>query len=177
MRPQYSILKPLMAVQVTILSIMLAALACTSKDTLFIHLTDTPTPTITPTPLSQETRYKIGDKLFLVSATFVIDLSEKPAPVGEGVFSSGNCSPNQEVTIEDVSKNTTDPKDTSLYYRVSCSGTGWVPEYIMTRLEQFASAMVKSKDGKGALVYTEPSVKSKPASDTPCPDGTKVSID
>ena len=165
-----------MALEISILSLMLAALACTSNDTLFIHLTETLTPTVTTTPLTQLTKFKIGEKVNIVSVAIIVDLAEEAGPMGGSMFSSGSCSPNQEVTIEDVSKNTTDPKDPELYYKIACSGSGWVPEYILTHLTQYGTATVASADGKGAMLYSDPDFKSKPVAEKACPDGAKVDI-
>lgn len=73
--------RTLIALPMVLVSLFMAMLACTSNDTLFIHLTDTPAPSITPTPLTQETRFKIGDKttVVLVSDFASMHLASFPA--------------------------------------------------------------------------------------------------
>src|SRR5512139_2414070 len=44
--------RALLALSAIMLLSALATLACTANDTLFIHLAETPAPTITPTPLA-----------------------------------------------------------------------------------------------------------------------------
>src|SRR3954454_17124075 len=103
-----------------ILSLVLAALACTSNDTLFIHLTATPKPTIQPTALSSKTRYKKGDELYAVEAQRVINLSGQPT--GKVGVEGGmlTCFRNTQVTVVDTSKSVTDPKDSVIYYLIDC---------------------------------------------------------
>jgi hypothetical protein len=159
------------------LSLLLAMLACTSNDTLFIHFTPTPVPSVTPTPLTSGTRFKIKDKVFIVSATFQIQMASDPEMPSSQVASLSTCFPNTQVQILDVSKNRRDPGDTGTYYNVQCGASGgWVPEFWLTLLDPAGSAVVKSTDGKGATLYSNPDVKSAPASTTPCADGTTVSI-
>jgi hypothetical protein len=160
-----------------LLGLILATLACTSNDTLFIHLTETPVPTVTPTPLAIETRFKIHDKATIVSATFQITMYRRPGPPSFAEAASAPCFPNTRVDILNVSRNVDDPKDPVIYYDVQCaSATGWVPEYWLTPLNPNGSAVVKSADGKGAVLYSNPDVTSEPASPTPCADGTTLSI-
>ncbi len=162
---------------VGLLSLILAMLACTSNDTVFIHLTLTPVPSITPTALTAETRFKIKDKVFIVSSAFQIMMATVPEMPSSQVASLSTCFPNTQVEILDVSRNRADPKDAGLYYNVQCgASSGWVPEFWLTTLDPAGSAVVKSKDGKGAMLYTDPNAASKPASTTPCPDGTTVQI-
>jgi hypothetical protein len=157
-------------------SLILAALACTSNDTLFIRLTETPVPTVTPTPLASDTRFKINDNVTIVGSAFQIMMATRPGPVESAVASLATCFADTQVQILDVSKNAEDSNDPGLYYSVQCgASSGWVPEYWLTPLEASGSAVVKSKDGKGATLYTNPDVASEPAS-AACPDGTTVAI-
>jgi hypothetical protein len=152
-------------------------LACTSNDTLIIHLTPTPVPTIMPTALAAETRFKIKDKAYVVSSTIQVLLTKEPGPLESQPGATTICFPNTQVEISDVSKNRTDPKDLTIYYKVSCAASdGWVPEYWMTSLDPTGSAVVKSKDGKGAKVYSDANTKADLASPNPCADGTTVAI-
>jgi hypothetical protein len=158
-------------------SLILAILACTSNDTLFIHLTATPVPTITPTPLAAETRFKIKDKAYVISSTIQVLLTAEPGTLESQPGATTICFPNTQVEVTDVSKNRNDPKDLTIYYKVSCAASdGWVPEYWMTPLDPTGSAVVKSKDGKGAKVYSDASASAELASPTPCADGTTVAI-
>jgi hypothetical protein len=158
-------------------SLIMAMLACTSNDTLFIKFTPTPVPSITPTPLTSETRFKIKDKVFIVSATFQIMMATEPEIPSSQVAALATCFPNTQVQILDISKNRKDPNDSSLYYSVQCgASSGWVPEFWLTFLDPAGTAIVKSKDGSGAKLYTNPDVNSKLASETACANGTTVQI-
>ncbi|GEM_PF-3727774 len=160
-----------------LLTLILAALACTSNDTLFIKLTATPVPSPTPTPLSIQTRFKVKDKPYVVGWTFQIMMANRPTMPSSQAAALATCFQNTQVEVLDVSRNVDDPKDTTLYYNIQCAAsTGWVPEYWLTMLNPTGEAIVKSKDGKGAVLYSEPNTSSKPASETPCADGTKVPI-
>jgi hypothetical protein len=161
----------------SLISLILAILACTSSDTLFIQLTPTPVPTITPTPLAATTRFKIKDKAYVVSSTIQVLLTAEPAPLEGQPGATQICFPNTLVEVSDVSKNRNDPKDTTIYYKVQCaSSDGWVPEFWMTPLDPAGSAIVKSKDGKGAKVYSDATTSAELASPNPCADGTTVVI-
>ncbi|MEP7285564.1 MAG: hypothetical protein ABI947_07330 [Chloroflexota bacterium] len=160
--------------------LLFAMLACTSNDTLFIHLTATPVPTPVPTPLSIETRFKKGQLVYAVSNRRVIQLNDAPGQKNfstTGVLTS--CFRNTQVTVLDVGKNSDDPEDPIIYYQVDCgsSGQGWLPEYGLTQfLPTGGTAVIKSPDGKGAPMYKNPSVKSPPVGDQPCADGATVKI-
>ncbi len=155
----------------------LATLACTSNDTLFIRLTETPVPTVSPTPLAIQTRFKVHDKVTIVSATFQITMYRRPGPPSFSAAASAPCFPNTQVDVLDVSRNVDDATDPVIYYNVQCaSATGWVPEYWLTPLGPSGSAVVKSADGKGAVLYSNPDTTSAPASPSPCADGTTLSI-
>lgn len=157
--------------------LILAILACTSNDTLFIKLTATPVPTITPTPLKIETKFKAKDKAYIVGWTFQITMATQPQMPESQVATLSTCFQNTQIEILDVSRNVSDPKDTGYYYNIQCAAaTGWVPEFWLTRLDPSGAAVVKSADGTGAILYSDSKISSKPASDRPCPDGTKVTI-
>jgi hypothetical protein len=162
---------------VSLVSLITAMLACTSNDSLFIHLTPTRVPSVTPTPLTGDTRFKIKDKVFIVSWTFQITMATSPEMPSSQVAALSTCFPNTQVQIQDVSKNRTDPNDKTLYYEVQCGASkGWVPEFWLTYLDPAGSAVVKSADGKGATLYSSPDVGSKPVSSEPCAEGTTVQI-
>src|SRR5690349_10778072 len=80
---------------------LLAILACTSNDTLFIKLTATPVPSITPTQLTLTGGYKVNDKPYLVGATFQIPLTIEPGPPVNAASALSICFPNTQVTIND----------------------------------------------------------------------------
>jgi hypothetical protein len=161
----------------SLISLILAILACTSNDTLFIQLTPTPVPSITPTPLAAGTRFKIKDKAYVISSTIQVLLTAEPGPLESQPGATTICFPNTLVEVSDVSKNQKDPKDLTIYYKVSCAASdGWVPEYWMTPLDPAGSAVVKSKDGKGAKIYSDTNTRAELASPTPCADGTTVVI-
>ncbi len=168
-----------LAILLALVALFMAALACTSNDTLFIQLTATPTPTITPTPLSQVTKFKIGDQVTVFAATFTISMLDHP---GTGTALNANtsnttCFPRTQVTVEDISKDQDNPDSPTILYRISCGGSqGWLADYYLTKLDPAGSAVVKSADGKGAILYSQPDQTSAPVSTTPCADGTKVTI-
>src|SRR5260221_12196490 len=150
------------------LALLLAALACTSNDTLFIKLTATPIPTVPPTALSGNTRYKKGDKLYAVEAQRVISLSGQPTAKIDVEGGMLTCFRNTQVIVLDASKSVTDPKDPTIYYQIDCGGggVGWLPEYKLTPLNPGGgTAIVKSPDGKGAPIYSQSTIKSDLASD------------
>ncbi len=162
---------------IALAALILVTLACTSNDTLFIKLTPTPVPSATPTPLAVETRFKIKDKVYLVGSGFQITMSADPGPVDSQAAAMTTCFANIQVDVLDASKNTSDPKDPTIYYKVQCAAaTGWVPEYWLTPLSPSGSAVVKSKDGKGAMLYSNPDADSQPAAPRPCADDTTVTI-
>ncbi len=161
---------------VSFCGLILAMLACTSNDTLFVQLTVTPIPTVTPTPLAAQTRFKVKDTVTLVSGSPQITLSTRPVAPNAAVAAVTPCFQNTRVTINAVSANEQDPTDKTIYYDIQCgTAEGWVPEYWLTPLTLNGSALVKSPDGKGAPIYSDSDLTSQPAG-SPCPDGTQVSI-
>jgi hypothetical protein len=163
-------------VLVSLCGLILAMLACTSNDTLFIHLTETPIPTLTSTPLAIETRFKVNETVTIVSGTFQITMSSRPVAPSAASAANAPCFPKTRVTIKAVSGNEQDPTDPTIYYDIQCgTADGWVPEYWLTPLKPDGSAVVKSPDGKGAVIYSDSDMTSQ-AAGAPCPDGTQVSI-
>jgi hypothetical protein len=171
--------KPTTALLAVMLFSVLAMLACTSNDTLFIHLTETPIPTLTPTPLSIQTKFQINEKATVVGVSDVasINLASVPGPF-RPAMSSGACFPNTVITILDVAQNTSDPSDPAFYYQILCSGgkKGWLSQKNLSKFTKYAEVIIKSPDGKGVTLLKSASQKSAPASTTPCADGTKVKI-
>jgi hypothetical protein len=166
----------LLAVAALMLLLGASALACTANDTLFIQLTATPEPTITPTPLSLATKYKRGDSATVVSVSDIgtVALIPLPGPYRPGI-STLTCFPSTTITITDISLNTTDAADKIIYYQINCSGAqGWIAEFYLSPFKKFAQVVVTTADGKGAPVYANADATSTP-SDT-CPDGTRTEI-
>jgi hypothetical protein len=163
------------------MAMLMAVLACTSNDTLFIKLTEAPTPTITPTPLPQDTqtRYQPDQTVYLIGTKRQIDLGDQPG--ARNLSTSGNfasCFRNAQVKIISASKSMTNPDDPIYYYNINCtSNHGWVPEYSLTVFKpNGGTAVVKSPDGKGAPLYQRAEDGAATVQDAPCPDGTKVTI-
>jgi hypothetical protein len=155
----------------------MAIVACTANDTLFIRLTATPAPTITPTPLSLDTRFKVGDTAVVVgvSAFAGVSFPPLPGPFRPGVPGNVTCFPNSKVPVRDVSRNTADPDDETLYYLVECPQRGWAAEYNLSRFAQYENAVVKSADGSGAPMWRNTDASSEPLPET-CPDGETITI-
>jgi hypothetical protein len=162
-------------------ALIVAMLACTSNDSLFIKLTATPVPTVTPTPLAGvDTRYKKGDQLYAVDVERIINLGSQAGDTG-GIIGAGflSCFRNSPVTVQDISRSVVDSSDPDIYYQVDCGqgGSGWLPQYKLTPYNPAGgTAVVKSPDGKGAPLYKDSTIKAALASDKPCPDGTQVKI-
>lgn len=76
-----------MASGAAILMLIMAALACTANDTLFIRLTDTPPPTLTPTPLPIITKFRVGDSGVIVglSEFATVSLPANAGPLVPGI--------------------------------------------------------------------------------------------
>lgn len=164
-----------------LIAMIMAVLACTSNDTLFIKLTEVPTPTITPTPLpnSTETRFKPDQVVYLIGTKRQIDLGDQPG--ARNLSTSGNfasCFRNSQVRVVSASKSTINKDDPIFYYNIDCtSNQGWVPEYSLTSFKpNGGTAQIKSPDGKGASIYQQPESGSGTIQDAPCADGTKVTI-
>lgn len=119
---------------------VLAVLACTSNDTLLIHLTATPLPIPTPTAVSAATRFKIGDKPVFVAAASPQRLLQSP-DVNDRSGGTDLCFTSTQVTISDVAIG----KDHIVYYRVKCaSANGWTLEGNLTLLKPGSSATLKT---------------------------------
>jgi hypothetical protein len=154
----------------------MAALACTANDTLFIRLTDTPPPTITPTPLAITTKFKVGDSGVVVglSEFAAVSLPASAGPLVPGI-GGATCFPNTRVTVLDVSRNISDPNDETIYYLVQCSGKGWIAEHLFSRFNRGDRAIVKTEDGSSVKLYRQSDVNSAQL-DAPCPNGTEVKV-
>lgn len=168
------------ALSTVLLMLMAALLACTSNDTLFIKLTLTPVPSLTPTPLVLETRFSRNDKVFLVGSQRLIEFAARP---GEkdliSAQKSGSCIRNTSVTVLDVSRSVLDQQDTAIYYKLDCggSGQGWLPEFYVSIFNpRNGSAQIKTKDGKGAPLFEAANAKSATAASKSCPEATKVTV-
>lgn len=165
----------------TSIALIVAMLACTSNDTLFIKLTLTPVPTVTPTPLvGVDTKYKKGDQVYAVDAERIISLGSQAGDTG-GTIGAGfiSCFRNSQVNVLDISKSVVNATDPDIYYQIDCGpgGQGWLPQYkLMAFNPDGGTAVIKSPDGKGAPIYKDSTTKAALASDKPCPDGTQVKI-
>jgi hypothetical protein len=166
----------LLALCAAFLMLSMAAIACTANDTLFIRLTDTPPPTLTPTPLPITTKFKVGDSGVVVglSEFAAVSLPASAGPLVPGI-GGATCFPNTRVTVLDVSRNINDPNDETIYYLVQCSGRGWIAEYQFSRFNRGDKAIVKTQDGNDIKLYRQSDVNSAQL-DEPCPNGTEVSV-
>lgn len=169
--------RTLLALLTVALSLVMAILACTANDTLFIRLTATPAPTITPTPLALETRFNVGDTAVVVgvSAFAGVNLPPLPGPFRPGVSGNVTCFPNSKVPIRDISKNTSDAGDETIYYLVECPMRGWAADFNLSRFAQYDTAVVKSADGSGARMWRNTDSSGEPLPET-CPDGESITI-
>lgn len=169
-------IRALLASGAVLLMLIMAALACTANDTLFIRLTDTPPPTITPTPLPITTKFRVGDSGVIVglSEFAAVSLPALPGPLVPGI-GGATCFPNTRVTVLDVSRNINDPTDETIYYLVQCSGRGWIAEYQFSRFNRGDRAVVKPEEGGDVKLYRQADVNSAQL-DQPCPNGTEVSV-
>lgn len=154
----------------------LSVLACTANDTLFIQLTATPSPTVTSTPLSIETKFKIGETAVIYGFLSTMQtIPGLPRPLSTGSVGKASCTNSAKTPILDVSKNTGDANDPSIYYKVSCSGvTGWLPETYLSRFAAGDKGVVKSVSGNGADMFASPNIV-KTTSGT-CPDDTNITV-
>lgn len=169
--------RAVLALTTVLLSLAMAAIACTANDTLFIQLTATPSPTITPTPFQGDTKFKRGEFGVIVGISdfAAVVLPPIPQPAPPDVSGVATCFPTSRVEILDVSRNTSNPDDPTIYYQVACAGVpGWIAEYQLSRFTKFENAVVKTKDGQGAKVYRQPDITSGEVG--VCPDGTSVSV-
>jgi hypothetical protein len=171
----YSRLRQQLSILTVLTGLFMAVLACTSNDTLFIQLTATPTPTITPTALALETKLNAGDVAWTISSGYTMGMLTKPG-TGVDLGAGGQCFRNTKVTVVSKSKDVDNPSSNLILYQVDCgSGLGWLKEYELSKIDPAGiEALIKSPDGKGAILYSEADAKSKPVSTTPCADGTKV---
>lgn len=103
-----------------------ALLACTSNDTLFIHLTATPIPTATPTPSAAQSRFRPGRQATFVGSGAPAALLSAPDPSARSATAA--CFTATLITIEEVRIVGAEP-----FYRVTCaSQQGWVAERNLT---------------------------------------------
>lgn len=102
----------------------LAALACYSDNPL-IPPTQTPTPTLTPVPLTAETEYQIGDSVTVVGNEFQIHQTQLPeADQRNNRVMGGACFPGTTTTVEDIGQDDAG----NIYYKVTCVlNAGWLP--------------------------------------------------
>ncbi|MBX3065340.1 MAG: hypothetical protein KF726_20350 [Anaerolineae bacterium] len=158
--------------------LMLAVLACTANDTLFIHLTETPVPTITPTPFVGANKFKIGDTAQIIgpSAFQQVGMAGVPGPYIPAQ-SPGLCLPGIAVKILDVATGQNASGEAAIYYQLSCSGgrSGWLAEYQLTAFLKNAPIVIASKDGTGATLYFQNDANGRTMPDK-CPDGTKTLV-
>lgn len=168
------------ALSVVLLALMLTAMACTAQDTLIIHLTLTPTPTIKPTSIGPDgVKFKVGDKLTIIgnSPFSPVGLNANAGPWSP-VTSATQCLPKTSVTVADISRDITPGSaDETIYYLVGCNGKkGWIAEYQITNYPTGTKLVIKSKDGTGAALFQQnDAVKGKPLEDK-CPDGTAITV-
>ncbi len=144
---------------------LIAALACTSNDTLFIHLTNTPVPTVTPTAALTSSRYQAGDML-----TFVAQPS--PGTLAESADRAGNasggalCFTGTQVTVLQGSATA---------YQIRCaSAVGWAREANLTALAVGGRAIVQAETF--VTDDPEPDATTNRADTTPCKANAATSI-
>lgn len=122
-----------------LLALLVTLLACTSNDTLFIHLTATPLPTPTATPLAVVTRYKVGDKPVFVAASSPQTLFASPN-TNDKSGGADLCFTSTQVSITGIAIGA----DGATYYKIKCAAAnGWTLEANLTPLKPGASATVK----------------------------------
>ncbi len=168
--------RALLAGGAVLLMLAMMALACTANDTLFIRLTDTPLPTITPTPLAITTKFKIGDSGVVVGVSefAAVSLPASAGPLVPGI-GGATCFPNTRVTVLDVSRNINDPADETIYYLVQCSGRGWIAEHQFSRFNRGDRAVISTADGSAVKLHRQPDITSAQL-DQPCPNAAEVSV-
>lgn len=158
--------------------LMLAVLACTANDTLFIHLTETPVPSITPTPYVGANKFKIGDTAQIIgpSAFQQVGMAGVPGPYIPAQ-SPGLCLPGIAIKILDVATGTNATGESAIYYELSCSGgrSGWLAEYQLTAFLKNTPVIIASKDGTGATLYFQNDIGGRVLPNK-CPDGTKTLV-
>jgi hypothetical protein len=162
----------LFAVLTVITVLALASISCYAHDTLFIRLTPTPSPTITPTPLAIETKYAVGDTLYVVSVNdfqpaYVAALPGPPAAGDTG----GACYSASSVTVLDVARSARNPNDETIYYRVYCAAEGWIAEYRLTPFRRYDIVVVN----EDAPMYRRSDASGEPIGT--CPAGSEITID
>ncbi len=102
-------------------------LACWSSDTLFIKLTDTPVPTLTPTAQTIDSKFKIGATVTVPSQGVfgAVYLTVNPEPeTRRNRVQGGVCNPGTAIPVQGVQQ-----VEGVTYYLVECNNaTGWTAE-------------------------------------------------
>jgi hypothetical protein len=145
--------------------LIVAILACTSNDTLFIQLTQTPIPTATVTRAAVQTRFATGDKLTYVAATSPgvllnsADANDK---------STSLCFTGTQVTINDASV-----KDKTAFYKIKCASyEGWTPENNLTLIRANSNATL----AQATALTTDPEPDATTNRAGMCPANSTVSV-
>jgi hypothetical protein len=148
-----------------IFMLILAALACTSNDTLFIQLTATPIPTVTPTRAAIQTRFAPGDKLTYVAATNPGVLLNTPDMNDK---STALCFTGTQITVNDATT-----QDKTTFYKIKCaSSEGWTPESTLTPLRVNSAATL----AQAAALTTDPEPDATTNRAGNCPNGSSVTV-
>ncbi|HRE49110.1 MAG TPA: hypothetical protein PLD47_15385 [Aggregatilineales bacterium] len=163
-----------LALSFALTMLLSAILACTANDRLFITLTDTPIPSLTPTPLALDTKFKIGDTAVLINISEMVAVSLPPqaGPFRPGIPGASTCFPNTNVKVLDISKNPSDPSDPLIYYKVQCQGEGWAAEVNLAKYKRGDKPSVSASEG--APLYSVPDASTAPLGD--CKENTTVTV-
>lgn len=149
--------------------IVIAALACSSNDTLFIQLTATPFPSATPTLSAVSSRFKPGDRAVFVAAPSPATLLASPRP-NDKSSGANLCFTSTQVDVLETAQT-----DGKTYYRIKCaSAHGWTPETTLTGFIVGDNAVLAID----AYLTNdpEPDAKSKRADLKPCKMDAAVGI-
>jgi hypothetical protein len=101
-------------------------LACWSSNTMFIHLTETPTPRPTATASAIESLYQVGATVAIISEGVApVYLTHEPEPATRrNRVPNAACYSNSTVEITAIEE-----VDGVTYYHIACNNTpGWVAE-------------------------------------------------
>ncbi|CAG1000760.1 MAG: hypothetical protein IAE83_14775 [Anaerolinea sp.] len=163
-----------LSVSLALVGLVMMILACTSNDSLFIRLTETPTPSLTPTPLALETKLKKGDSALVIGLSDFasINMPPLPGPFQPGMAGGMTCFPNTKVSVLDISRNLSDPDDPTLYYQVQCNGIGWAPEWSLARFSRGDKPVVSAE--AGAPLYSTADASGSPVGT--CPSGSEAEV-
>jgi hypothetical protein len=144
---------------------IIAALACTSNDTFFIHLTETPIPSPTVTRAAIQTRFTVGDKLTYVGASSPGILFNSADPNDK---STALCYTGTLVTINDAGV-----KDKLTFYKIKCaSSEGWTTENTLTPLRVNSTATL----AQAVALTTDPEPDATTNRAGMCPASTNVVV-